>query len=84
MKTETVVIQDRPMAMFSRGSDLFRLKVLRYVGSKDHYECFYMSDLQKRFKASRKKISNVMQQMVDQGIIIKIKSYPVFWKRKKE
>ena len=80
MKQKTIQIQG--MAMFSRGSDLFRLKLMRYISSKDNYECFYMSDLTKRFKVSRKKIYNVLNQLEKEGHIIKIKSYPVFWKRK--
>ena len=77
----TILIQDRLMPMFSRGSDLFRLKVLRYISSKGMYECFYLSDMKKRFKVKQWKICKIMNDFTEQGILEKIKSYPVFWKR---
>lgn len=82
MKQKTVVIQDRSLSMFSRGSDLFRLKVLRYIYSKDIHECFYLSDLQKKFKAKKGKVYKVMRELEKEGKITKIKTYPVFWERK--
>ena len=82
MKPTIVVIQDRPLSMFSRGSDLFKLKVLRYIYSKDTYECFYLSDLQTKLKVKKGKLYKVMRDLEKEGKIIKIKSYPVFWKRK--
>lgn len=81
---KTVLIQDRPVPMFSRGCDLFRLKILRYIYSKDLYECFYLSYMKKRFKARQWKIYKIMNDLEKQGIIKKIKSYPIFWKRVKE
>ena len=81
---EEVTIQDSPLPMFSRGKDLFKLKIMRYIYSKDMYECFYLSDMKKRFKVRQWKIYKIMNDLTKQRIIKKIKSYPVFWKRAKE
>ena len=70
MKQQTIQIQ---MAMFSRGSDLFRLKLMRYISSKDTYECFYMSDLKSKFKVSRKKIYNILNQLEKEELIFNLK-----------
>ncbi|KKL96646.1 hypothetical protein LCGC14_1842440 [marine sediment metagenome] len=82
---EIIQILDQDVALFSKGKDIFKLKIMKYIVSKDQYECFYMSDLIKKFKGkSRSKIYKVLRELEDQGIIKKIKSYPVFWKRNYE
>jgi len=80
-QVEEIIFENHLMPAFLKGSDLFKLKLMRYIYSKDQYECFYLSNLQRKFKVSKGKISKIMNALEREKRIRKFKSYPVFWKR---
>ena len=65
-----------------KGSDIDRHKILSYVQSKDKYHVFYVSEFRKKFNLKPGKIRKILLDLEMQKILFKIKSYPVFWKRK--
>ena len=50
----------------------------------DMYHVFYVSEFEKKFNLKKGKIRKILLDLEKQKILIKIKSYPVFWKRIKE
>lgn len=65
-----------------KGSDIDRHKIVNYIQSKDKYYVFYISELVKKFNLKSGKIRKILYDLERQKILIKIKSYPVFWKRR--
>ena len=65
-----------------KGSDIDRHKILSYIKSKDKYYVFYVSEFEKKFHLKKGKIRKILLDLEKQKILIKIKSYPVFWKLK--
>ena len=82
MKTQTFQItEQQPTSMFDRGSDVLSMKIWRLINSKTKYECWYIKDLEKKFKAKPQKIRRALNELVKRKYIKKIKSYPVFWEK---
>ena len=82
MKSKT--IQLVTLTPLLKGSDIDRHKMLSYIRSKDKYYVFYVSEFKKKFNLKPGKIRVILKQFEKDKILIKIKSYPVFWKRVKE
>ncbi len=66
---------------FLKGKDINKYKVLKYIFSKDQYHVFYKSEIQKKTKLKDFVVRTILKQLEKEKVIIKFKSYPVFWKR---
>ncbi len=75
------ITNQQPTSTFTRGSDILTMKIWRLIYSKSKYECWYISDLEKKFKANPRKIRRAMNDLEKKGYIKKVKSYPVFWEK---
>lgn len=64
-----------------KGSDLDRNKIVNYILSKDKYHVFYKLDLMRKFNIGEYKLRGILADLEKQKVLVKIKSYPVFWER---
>ena len=67
-------------ALFTRGASIFVNKLYRIISSKDEWTCWYMADFRVKVKASDTKIRKALDFLEEKGYIVKVKTYPVFWK----
>ena len=75
------ITKQQPTSMFSRGSDVLAMKIWKLINFKTKYECWYISDLEKKFKEKSQKIRRALDELVKRKYIKKIKSYPIFWEK---
>lgn len=65
-----------------RGADIDLYKIAKYILTKDHYHVFYKIEFQEKFKLKEGKLRLILKELERREIIVKYKSYPVFWKLK--
>ena len=75
------ITDQQPTSIFTRGSDVMAMKIWRLINSKTKYECWYISGLEKKFKANPRKIRRALDELTKRKYIKKIKSYPIFWEK---
>ena len=75
------ITDQQPTSTFTRGSDVMAMKIWRLINSKNKYECWYVKDFEKKFKAKPQKIRRALNDLAKRKYIKKIKSYPVFWEK---
>lgn len=63
-----------------KGKDIDRHRILNMIRSKDKYYVFYIADIEKQLKIKQGKIRKILKDLEKEKILIKKKSYPVFWK----
>ena len=75
------ITKQQPTSMFARGCDVLAMKIWKLINSKTKYECWYVKDLEKKFKEKSQKIRRALDELVKRKYIKKIKSYPIFWEK---
>ena len=71
--------QREELAMFSRGSDLKKYRILRRIMSKDDYRVWYVRDFLDI--ANEQTVRKILEQLTAEGHIQKFNSYPKFWRK---
>ena len=67
------------ISFFSRGSDIHKYKIIKYIDTRDKFECLYLKEMNEKLKLSRNKISKIMNELEKKNKVKKINAYPVFW-----
>ena len=71
--------QKEELAIFSRGSDLKKYRILRRIMSKDDYRVWYVRDFLDI--ANEQTVRKILEQLTAEGYVRKFNSYPKFWRK---